>query len=55
MNDPNTEQMLNLRLTLAVKGIEANKSLVEIEALYEFVKGPQSSIVPATNFTVVKQ
>lgn len=49
----NVTEEVNIRLTLVVQ--LKDKSLAEVKEVYDWVIGPKSGIVQASNFQVVKQ
>lgn len=52
----NTEQQLQIRLTIAAKCLESEISDTAVmEAIFSWVRGPQSSIVPVNSFKVVEK
>jgi hypothetical protein len=52
MTNPTMEQ--NIRMTLAVQMKLPVNNLEELNKVYDWIIGPKSSIVPVSNFEVVK-
>lgn len=46
------EQSLNIRLNLALNALKKAETTEELERLYQWVIGPQSSIIPVAQLKV---